>query len=315
MNWKQLLASITGSVDEELRLRNAYLEAENRVMRHQITARRVQLTDAERKTLAEMGYKLGRQALEEIATVAKLDTILAWHRTLMVQQSDNSQPRKSLGRPRIDKEIENLVVRMARDNRSWGYDRIQGAVQHLGYTISDQTVDNILNRHLIPPAPVRKKTVTWREFVRSHLDVLMATDFFNHEVWSGFGLAISSLCCFFHCSRCQAHVIGSVLHQQMPRLRSFGLRPLDVIAQGPKWVFLVKKLRRSQVILFGEVILRHTVAECAPADDRQPCPQKMDKVVLLSVVHPRQIRDGPIRRRQRLDRLLIDDEREAAEAA
>ena len=74
MNWKQLLASITGFVAEELRLCNAYLEAENRVMRHQIKARRVQLTDAERKTLAEMGYKLGRQALEEIATVAKPGT-------------------------------------------------------------------------------------------------------------------------------------------------------------------------------------------------------------------------------------------------
>jgi hypothetical protein len=114
---------------------------------------------------------------------------------------------------------------------------------------------------------VRKKTVTWREFVRFHLDVLMATDFFNHEVWSWFGLVISSLGCCFHGSRCQAHVIGRVLHHQMPRLRSFGLRPLDVIAQVPQWVFLVKQLRRSRVILFGEVILRHTVAECAPADD------------------------------------------------
>jgi putative transposase len=148
-----LLASITGSIDEELRLRNAYLEAENRVMRHPITARRVQLTDAERKTLAAMDYKLGRQALEEIATVAKPDTILAWHRTLMVQPSDNSQPRKFLGRPRIDQELEALVVRMARENRSWGYDRIVGALANLGYRISDQTVGNILKRHGIPPAP------------------------------------------------------------------------------------------------------------------------------------------------------------------
>jgi putative transposase len=145
--------SITGSIDEELRLRNAYLEAENRVMRHQITARRVQLTDAERKTLAAMGYKLGRQALEEIATVAKPDTILAWHRTLMVRPSDNSQPRRSLGRPRIDQELGALVVRMARENRSWGYDRIVGALANLGYRISDQTVGNILKRHGIPPAP------------------------------------------------------------------------------------------------------------------------------------------------------------------
>ena len=69
MDWKQLLASMTSSVDEELRLRNAYLAVENRILRNQITER-VQLTDAERKTLAEMGQKLGKKALEEIATIA-----------------------------------------------------------------------------------------------------------------------------------------------------------------------------------------------------------------------------------------------------
>jgi hypothetical protein len=67
MEWKQLLASITGSVDEELRLCNAY--AENRLLRHQIKKRRVLLSDAERQMLAEMGHTLGRQALAEIATI------------------------------------------------------------------------------------------------------------------------------------------------------------------------------------------------------------------------------------------------------
>jgi hypothetical protein len=83
MDWKQLLASIAGSIDEELRLRNAYLAAENRSLRNQLKGRRVQLTDAERKTLAEMGQKLGRQALAKVATIAKPDTILAWHRKLV----------------------------------------------------------------------------------------------------------------------------------------------------------------------------------------------------------------------------------------
>jgi hypothetical protein len=118
MDWKQLLGHMTGAVDQELCLRNAYLTAENRILRHQIKARRVRLTDAERKTLAEMGQKLGRQALEEIATVAKPDTILAWRRTLVAQKCDGSKPCKSVGRPRMDQELEALVVRMARENRS-----------------------------------------------------------------------------------------------------------------------------------------------------------------------------------------------------
>jgi putative transposase len=117
MDWKKLLGSITASVDEELRVRNAYLIAENRMLRQQITGR-VPLTDGERKTLAELGQQLGKQALAEIATVARPDTILAWHRAFADQPCDRSPPQKSVGRPRIDKELEDLVVRMARENRS-----------------------------------------------------------------------------------------------------------------------------------------------------------------------------------------------------
>ena len=99
MDWKQLLASTTRSLDEELRLRNAYLGAENLLLRNQITGR-VQLTDAERKTLAEIGQKLGKKALEEIATIAQPDTILARHHTRMAPTDDSAPPRKSVGRPR-----------------------------------------------------------------------------------------------------------------------------------------------------------------------------------------------------------------------
>src|SRR5712691_3808393 len=139
MDWKQLLASITSSVDEELRLRNAYLLAENRILRRQITGRLL-FTDHDRQALAAIGQQLGRRALAEIATVATSETILAWHRTCAPQTCDGAKPRKSLGRPRIDQEIEDVVVRMARENRSWGYDRLVGALANLDYTISDQTV-------------------------------------------------------------------------------------------------------------------------------------------------------------------------------
>jgi hypothetical protein len=215
MDWKPLLASITGSVDEELRLRNAYLATENRILRHQIKGGRVQLTDAERQTLAEMGQKLGRQALEEIATVAKPDTILAWHRKFVAQTCDNSQQRTSLGRPRIDQELEALVICMAHENRSWGYDRIVGALANLGYTVSDQTVGNILKRHGIPPAPKRKKTTTWQEFIRIHMDILMATDFFTLEVWTWCGLVTAALLFCIHVCRRKVHAAGMMLHLQV----------------------------------------------------------------------------------------------------
>ena len=131
MDWKKLLGSITESVDEELRLRNAYLGAENRILRQQISGR-MRLSESDRRVLAEIGKKLGKKALEEIATVAKSNTIPAWHRKFIDQKGDTSQPHKSVGRPRIDQEIEGLVVRMARENRWWGYDRIVGALANLG---------------------------------------------------------------------------------------------------------------------------------------------------------------------------------------
>jgi putative transposase len=178
MDWKQLLVYISGTVEEELLLRIEYLVAENRILRDQIKGR-VHLSDAERRTLAEIGKKLSKPALEEVASIVKPDTILAWHRKLVAQKFDGSKHRKSLGRPRIEPELQELVLRIARENRSWGYDRIQGALKHLGYTISDQTVGNILKRHNLPPAPERQTTTTWKEFIRSHIDVLVATDFFT----------------------------------------------------------------------------------------------------------------------------------------
>src|SRR5213079_553851 len=133
MDWKHLLAYITGTVDQALLLRNEYLVTENRLLRNQIRGR-IRLTDAERKTLAEIGYKLGKQALQEVASIVKPDTILAWHRKLVAQKFDGSQQRQAPGRPKIDQELEALIVRMAQDNRSWGYNRIVGALANLGYT-------------------------------------------------------------------------------------------------------------------------------------------------------------------------------------
>jgi putative transposase len=136
MDWPRLLAYITGTVDQELLLRNEYLVAENRILKAQIKAR-LRLSDAERTTLAEIGHRLGRKALEEVATTAKPDTILGWYRKLIANKFDGSKARRTQGRPRFDEEMESLVVGMAKENPSWGYDRIVGALANLGHKLSD----------------------------------------------------------------------------------------------------------------------------------------------------------------------------------
>jgi hypothetical protein len=77
------------------------------------------LSDAERSTLAEIATRLGRKALQEIARVAKPDTLLAWYRQLVPHKFDGSRQRGYPGRPRTSPEVETLLVRMARENRGW----------------------------------------------------------------------------------------------------------------------------------------------------------------------------------------------------
>ena len=131
MDWVRILAYITGTVDQELLLRNEYLVAENRILKAQLKTP-LRLTDAERMTLAEIAYRLGRKALEDVANVVKPDTLLGWYRRLIARKFDGSKSRRYPGRPGIYAGIEHLVVRMAKENSHWGYDRIVGAMANLG---------------------------------------------------------------------------------------------------------------------------------------------------------------------------------------
>jgi len=182
-----MLAYITGSVDQELLLRNEYLVSENRILRRQIQGR-LRLTDAERIRLAEIGKRLGRKALAEVAQIVRPETILGWHRKLVAKKFDGSKERGPTKPAPKAEAIQELVLKLASQNRSWGYRRLAGALANLGHQVSHQTVANILKRHGLPPAPERGKGLSWGEFIRSHLEVLAAVEFFTVEVWTAAGL-------------------------------------------------------------------------------------------------------------------------------
>jgi hypothetical protein len=107
---------------------------------------RLLLTEPERSTLAALGKRLGRRGLELVASAAKPETIRGWFRKLVAQKFDGSRRRLYPGRPPLGREITELIIRLARENSGWGYDRIAGALQILGHHVSDQTVGNILRR-------------------------------------------------------------------------------------------------------------------------------------------------------------------------
>src|SRR5436309_10745588 len=120
------------------------------VLREQLGDRRVRFNDDQRRRLAAKAKGLGRRRLAEVATVVTPQTLLAWHRKLIAQKYDGSTQRGP-GHPRTIQDIEALVVRLAQENRSWGYRRLQGALSHLGHALARSTIAHILQRHGIEP--------------------------------------------------------------------------------------------------------------------------------------------------------------------
>lgn len=219
--WLRLLGYVTGSVNQELLLRNEYLAAENRILRTKLPSR-LRLTDPERITLAEIGKCLGRKALHEVACVAKPDTILTWYRRLVAQKFDGSKDRQYPGRPPVARGVEALIIRMAKENSGWGYDRIVGALSNLGHAVSDQTVKNILRKHGIAPAPKRSQITSWKDFLAAHMNVLAGCDFFTVEVLSWRGLVTYYVLFFIHLESRRVQIAGITRHPVQEWMEQIG---------------------------------------------------------------------------------------------
>ena len=182
-----LLIAVSGWMNQQQRELIDYLQEENRVLREQLGTKRLRFNDDQRRRLAVKAKRLGRKLLREVAGIVAPETLLAWHRRLIAQKYDGSGKRGP-GRPRKSQQIEDLVVQLAEENRSWGYRRIQGALSNLGHKIARSTIAEMLARHGMEPAPERERKTTWKEFLSRHWEMIVATDFFTVEVWTRRGL-------------------------------------------------------------------------------------------------------------------------------
>lgn len=214
MPWKKMLAYASGEVDEANLKIIDYLLEENQTLHRQITksGKRILLTNEERKALASKAMSMGRNFIDQYVTIVRPDTILKWFRKLVAQKFDGSKHRKYNGRPPVSEELEQLIISIARDNPSWGYDKIMGALKNLGHSISDTSVARILEKHGIPPAPDRVKTTTWAQFIRQQKHVLAATDFFTTEIWTKFGLATYYVLFFIKLETREVIIAGATIH-------------------------------------------------------------------------------------------------------
>ena len=179
-----LVVMLAGWVNRQQQEVITYLHAENHVLREQLGGKTLRFTDAQRSRLARIALRIGRRRLREIGAIVTPDTLLRWYRELVASKYDGSMKRRP-GRPRIAGEIQGLILEMARDNPGWGYTRIRGALENLGYNVGRNTIKRILLENGFDPAGFRR--TTWSTFLRAHWGAIAATDLFTVEVatWRG----------------------------------------------------------------------------------------------------------------------------------
>jgi transposase InsO family protein len=158
-----------------------YLAEERQVLIEQLGGKPKGFTNSQRVRLARKANALGRRTLFEVSPIVTPDTLLKWYRKLVAKKWTFKSERKR-GRPRIDLEVERLVLRMLQENPQWGSDRVVGALSNLGIRLTDTTIDNIRKRNGLEPAPLREHHGNWEVFLRAHWQGLLAADFFTTEV-------------------------------------------------------------------------------------------------------------------------------------
>ncbi len=162
-----------------------YLQEENRTLLEQLGGKRLRFTERQRRRLAEKAQVVGRKTLVEIGTLVTPGTLLRWYRQLISRKYDGSKSRRP-GRPKTAVKIEELILRMARENPRWGYTRIRGALFNLGHEIGRNTIKRILLENGFDP--IQRRGMSWETFLKAHWGAIAATDFFSVEVITRSGL-------------------------------------------------------------------------------------------------------------------------------
>ena len=192
-------------------------------------------------------------------------TVLRWHRRLVAKKW--TYPNRS-GRPPIDDMIAALVERMARQNQTWGYQRIQGELLKLGHRVGASTIRRILKRHRIPPAPSRHTDTSWRQFLRTQASTMPAVDFFHLDC----ALALRRVYVLFvlELSSRSVHVLGVTAHPDgawtTHQARNL---PIELSERPAMFRFLVRD-RASQFTTSFDAVLAGATIETIKIPPRCP---------------------------------------------
>jgi transposase InsO family protein len=336
-----LLAALAGWMNRHQQDVIAYLVEENRVLKEQLKGKRMRLTDDQRRRLAAKAKRLGRKALNRIATIVTPDTLMRWHRRLIALKWTFAAKR--VGRPGLMKKIAELIVRMARENSSWGYCRIQGEIRALGHRVAPSTIAKVLRDNGMRPAPERPSS--WRSFLKAHWDQIAGMDFFTTEVWTPRGLTTYYVLFLIELKTRRIHVAGITTNPdgafmaQVARnltdavdgflkgqrfvicdrdscftaqfrsiLEDAGVKVIRTPRQAPncnayaeRFVLSIKSECLGRLILFGESSLRRAVAEYVAHYHTERAHQGLGNERIEGAVVTA---DGEVRCRERLGGIL-----------
>ncbi len=309
------------------------------MLRRQVGGRRLRITDDERRRLAARAYLLGRRALRNVATIVTPETLLRWHRQLIARKW--TYAKRGTRHRGVFPEIRQLVGRMAEENPTWGYTRIQGALKNFGHAVGRTTIARILRARGISPVPERP--TSWQTFLRAHWGEIAGADFFTTEVWTWRGLVTFYTVFVIELASRRVQILGSTPHpddafmRQVARtltiaggnvchvlicdrdtkwseaviacLREAGIRAVRTPYRAPnanayaeRFVRSIKEECLRRVIPFGERHFRHTVAEFVAHYHHERNHQGLGNELIEAP--PAHDRVGRIRRRQRLGGLL-----------
>jgi len=207
-------------------LEDAFLRQENKILRSKL-GKRILLTETKRAVLVRYGLPI-KDRLAAVISIVKPETLLAWHRRMKKAKWTFDNTPKKPGRPQTPQQTEQLVLQIARENTGSGYVRIAGELKKLGHRLSATGVANILKKNGLSPSPQRKG-LPWQTFIKAHLDVTWASDFFTEEVWTKTGLVTFYVLFFIHLGTRRVHIAGctpnpdSIWMQQQARNLSMKL--------------------------------------------------------------------------------------------
>ncbi|HOO49672.1 MAG TPA: integrase core domain-containing protein [Alphaproteobacteria bacterium] len=217
-----------------------YLKVENEILRSKL-GRRITLTAAERTRLLRFGKPLGPR-LKELISIVTYQTFRRW------VNGHIYQGKGKVGRPALPEDVVEIVVRIAKDNPGWGYNRILGELKKLNIQIGRTSIQKILREKGLEPSPLRRDS-TWTDFIKTHMNTLIACDFFTKEIWTLRGRVTMYVFFFIELGSRRVHFAGMTRY---PNQRWVELRSKEVLENMKISGFEPKYLIRDRDCKFSD---------------------------------------------------------------